>query len=316
MRGLRPRLPVRGGPGGPPEGVARDPLPVAAVRAPAVEASPRTVTRPPGRTWALTPLDERARGDGPPKEGARCEYGGSTMTRTCPDCGSPVDYASRTEVVLEGACAGCGHTITVLQHPGAGGPPGTGVRIDGPTEREEGVAPVEATGWAGPRPACEGCGAPLTFRVAGVGVQGFCSSCGLTSEFHPERVPAREPRSRRPPRFEPAAEGRGGYGPTRTARPCRECGGPLRFSTAPDGTISGECDQCGNRFTLPPRRDSPPGRREGDRRFDRGTASRFGRRGPPRRYGRAPGAGYRPREGRRDRDGDEDDRPRRRPRRE
>lgn len=237
------------------------------------------------------------------------------MTRTCPDCGSPVDYVSRTARVLEGSCSGCGHTITVLENLAGGATPS-------PASEEEGMAPegrpaphLEGTGWSGPLLTCGACGAGMTLHRDGERVQAVCSGCGRTSGYVLEGPSAPELRPRRPPRLAPSDEGRGGFGPSR-ARPCRECGGPLRFSTAPDGTISGECDQCGNRFTLPPRRDSFPGRRErGGGRFDRGSGPRFGRGGPPRRFGQPPGARYRPAGRRADRDDEEEDRPRRRPRR-
>ena len=238
------------------------------------------------------------------------------MTRTCPDCGSAVEYASRTALVLEGSCSGCGHVLTVMQNLPDGTPAPAGDGADASSGKGRASARGEAGGWSGPRPTCVTCGAAMTFHAAGEGIQGVCSGCGLASGYVPEGSSGPESRPRRPPRFEPSGEDRGGFGPAR-ARPCRECGGPLRFSTAPDGTISGECGSCGNRFTLPPRRDGPGGRGDsGGRRFDRGSGPRFGRGGPPRRYGRPSGAGFRPRERREDRDDEGDERPRRRPRRE
>lgn len=238
------------------------------------------------------------------------------MTRTCPHCGSAVDYGTRNAVVLEGSCTGCGHAITVLQSLGEGetSPEATGAQ--GRPEPGRASEGAEASGWSGPRPTCGTCGATLTFHSAGAGIQGVCSGCGLTSGYFPQESVRPEFRGGRPPRGEARSEERGEGGPSR-ARPCRECGGPLRFSTAPDGTISAECGSCGNRFTLPPRRDSPGGRGDrGGRGFDRGGGPRFGRGGPPRRYGRPSGGAFRPRERREDRDQDSDDRPRRRPRRE
>jgi hypothetical protein len=237
------------------------------------------------------------------------------MTRTCPDCGSPVDYASRTAVVLEGSCSGCGHVITVVQGaPGHSGPaPGGPVIAAGAEGGPAGA--VEESGWSGPRPACTSCGEPITFHLAGPGVQGVCSGCGRASGYLPEGTAPPEFRPRREPRFEGPSGGREGY-PAARARPCRECGGPLRFSTGADGTISGECAQCGNRFSLPPRRESSGGRGGGGRRFDRGPGPRFGRGGPPRRYGGPPRNSYGGRERREGREDDEEDRPRRRPRRE
>lgn len=237
------------------------------------------------------------------------------MTRMCPDCGSPVEYTTRTAVILEGSCSGCGHSMTVVQ--GVAGPPGATpaeIGTGGAAEGERGDTAGES-GWTGPRPACATCGSPLTFRVAGTALEGICSSCGRTSEFLPRGASPREFRTRPGPRFEGPARGRQDFGPAR-ARPCRECGGPLQFSTAPDGTITGECAQCGNRFSLPPRGEPRGPRGAGGRRFDRGQGARFEGGRTPRRYGRPTGGRYggRPRgEGRYEED---EDRPRRRPRRE
>ena len=91
-------------------------------------------------------------------------------------------------------------------------------------------------------------------------------------------------------------------GPMRSAgpraRPCRECGAPLRFSTGPDGAISGECDACGNKFTLPPKREGFRGGSRGPPFRNRGYSTSFrGRRDPA--FRRGPGAARRPDERRR-----------------
>jgi hypothetical protein len=225
------------------------------------------------------------------------------MTRTCPDCGTPMEYDTRTTTVLMGTCGGCGHQLMVLQNGGmpAGGPEGA---MPSPTE---GVAsPPEG-------PPCPACGAALTFRSAGgPRMEATCTGCGAVTAYVPAGSAPREfPRREgpRPGRFDDSGPGFR----SSNARPCRECGGPLRFTTAPDGTISGECTSCGNRFILPPRRDFEGGR-GGGRRFDRGPPrGKYAGRSGPRSYGRPPARGFRRRE---ERDEDEDDRPRRRPRRE
>jgi hypothetical protein len=242
----------------------------------------------------------------------------TNMTRTCPDCGTAMDYDARTAYVLRGTCGQCGHAHTILQDgpvPGAtpdGGPSGPLAEgIDPARGASIRSAPIPAPNG----PECDACGSSLTFRASSAhGIEATCSGCGAISSFVPAGAPGADFRRGRPNRPEaPPEMGRGFSSPQ--ARPCRECGGPLRFTTTPDGTVAGECGSCGNRFVLPPRRDSDGGRGGGGaRRFDRGSGPRFGGRGGSRPYGRPPGGRFRPRE---DRGGDgEDERPRRRPRRE
>ena len=227
------------------------------------------------------------------------------MARTCPDCGTSVEYSTRTAYVLNGTCGQCGLVLTVLQDaPGTpAGPPAVSAGVP------SGPGPT-AHGSAVPCPAC---GEGLTFRSGPAGgVEATCTGCGANASFVPAgSAPRGEfPTGRRRP--ERPSESGAGF-PASRARPCRECGGPLRFSTNPDGTVAAECGQCGNRFVLPPRRDSDGGRGDG-RRFERGPRPPYRGSGGPRSYGRASGGRFRPRE---DRDDDaEDERPRRRPRRE
>jgi hypothetical protein len=235
------------------------------------------------------------------------------MARTCPDCGTAMDYDARTTTVLSGTCGGCGHQLTVLQVGGdASAPmPGSVEPGEAPSPRTWKTAAPTVAG-----PPCQACGAPLTFRsTGGPGIEATCTGCGAVSSYMPAGMAAREFPRRGPPRAERSDDAGPGFRSS-NARPCRECGGPLRFTTAPDGTITGECGSCGNRFTLPPRRDFDGGRPGGGaRRFDRGPPrGKFGGRGGSRPYGRPPGGGYRRRESRDSDDGD--DRPRRRPRRE
>jgi ssDNA-binding Zn-finger/Zn-ribbon topoisomerase 1 len=134
----------------------------------------------------------------------------------------------------------------------------------------------EATGekMAGEGPECKECGSPLTFREGRGGtIEASCPDCETTTVLVRKREAAREERGERPrDRFDAGAP---------RARPCRQCGAPLRFSTDEDGQVVGECTACGNRFTLPPRSESGGGRRDyrGRPSFQR----RDFRGGPPRR---------------------------------
>lgn len=160
-------------------------------------------------------------------------------------------------------------------------------------------------------PECDECGSPLSFREGPHGsLEVMCDECETTTVFVPKSElprPARE----RPSRLDDQWP---------RGRPCRRCGAPLRFSTGEDGLLVGECESCGNRFTLPPR----PDRGGGGRGY--GGPPRYGRRefrggpgGRPPYRGRGGGRGNRPFRGS-DRRGaprdDNEDRPpkRRRPR--
>jgi hypothetical protein len=227
------------------------------------------------------------------------------MARTCPDCGTSVEYASRSAYVLTGSCGQCGLVLTVVQDaPGtAVAPPSSG-------------AAAAATPRTGSEPPCPSCSAPLTLRGDGSGgIDGTCEACGASVSFVPAGAPPRGERTR-PGTFERGERptGRAPDGPNR-ARPCRECGGPLSFTTNPDGTVAAECASCGNRFVLPPRREYGDRRAggSGPRRFDRGGPPRFGGPRGVRPYDRRPPRRF---PARRDRDDDdEEERPRRRPRR-
>ena len=243
------------------------------------------------------------------------------MGDVCPDCGAKTTFVEQSVRVVRGNCAACGGTFTVLRQPT---PTGGAAGADEGADAGGAVAVAPATG-----PACGVCGTPMSLRsTSESALEAQCPSCEATFSY----VLATAPGSAPPPeRFAPARRGRpperGRFaGPS--ARPCRECGGPLSFSTDESGNVTGECGSCGNRFTLPPRREF---RRDGDDRGDRGGGGRpfpprFRRTGPwtGRRTGDRPssysnrGGGYRPRDRRRDDDGDDDDaaRRRRRPRRE
>lgn len=242
----------------------------------------------------------------------------TNMTRTCPDCGTAVDYTVRTASVLSGTCKQCGRAHTILQDTSAtspgiehSGPEATG----GPAEEGHGTGRTGIAASMVDGPTCAVCGSLLMFHASpGRGMDATCSGCGAHSAYILAEPESGGFRRMRAPQPNPVGQGSQGF-PSSRARPCRECGGPLRFSTSPDGTISGECGSCGNRFTLPRRNDSEGGSRgRGGARFDRRSGPSFGRGGGPRSYGRPPPGRFRRRESDPDRDGD--DRRRRRSRQE
>jgi hypothetical protein len=227
----------------------------------------------------------------------------------CPGCGSEVSYQVQETRVLTGTCAGC-HRVTTL--------------VEGPLPLGSAPSGTESEGAAAPTagPECAECGSLLAISARDDGMlEVSCSECETTTTFVPEG--SAPPSDRRERSERPGADRRRG-GPREmgsNARPCRQCGAPLTFTTDDSGTLIGECASCGNRFTLPPRRDSGYGG-GGDRR-GRGN---FDRRGPP-RYGRSPnrysdrggssgGRSYgRDSRGYGRRDSDDDTKKRRRPRR-
>jgi hypothetical protein len=219
----------------------------------------------------------------------------SLMSHTCPDCGASVEYARRNATVLSGACGACGLTLTVL--------------ADGAGEVEPGTETAAPAG-----PPCSNCGAPVRVQAPGPGrLETVCSSCDTRTVYTSAAAGEVEAR---PFRGRPRREDRSGNVPIGRARPCRECGGALRFTPNPDGTIAAECDSCGNRFVLPPRREGGYGAPRGGPRYDRPPNRGYGGDRDRRGFGRPPNRreGYRPRP-RRDEDEDED-RPRPRRRRE
>jgi len=230
------------------------------------------------------------------------------MSNVCPDCASPIELTVAPAELLSGTCASCGHSVTVVRgpsfSPSAGGAPAPG--------GEGAPAPP------GVNLACPECEAPLEI-VGGEGrrIETVCSDCEARFFFAIARPESDDSERPRRGRSDAARDDR----PPRTeGRPCRECGGRLRFSTAEDGGVVGECESCGNRFTLPPRTDRRGGGGGygggfgGGRRYPPRAPGRTWRPGRPDRAGRGPGAGDRraPRYSRsRDTDGD-DERPRRR----
>lgn len=239
------------------------------------------------------------------------------MASSCPACGSSAEYTTETVEVLRGSCAACGGAFSIVKTPASGAvvpivaPEGAGVgAIVEETEEES----------SGPALACPACGSSMDVEVASPTVlEATCGSCGEELRFVAStgREEAPERRGPRRGRMEREPAPRDG---TMPARPCRNCGGPLSFTTQEDGGVLGECASCGNRFSLPPRRD-----RDGGRSFGRGgpggrgppSRGRFDRRGGPPRGGdrpRGPG-GFRRYERRPRSDDDDDDRRDRRRRR-
>ncbi len=195
----------------------------------------------------------------------------TTMTNSCPECGTSMDFEQRDVRLRTGTCPSCAKEFAFVEGTtvssrlgtppsGPAGPSGEGTSVSEGTEGG---------------PECEECGSLLSFREGkGGSLEAVCADCETTTVFVPKREAARPEREReRPERLDAGAP---------RSRPCRKCGAPLRFSTGDDGMLVGECEACGNRFTLPPRDDRPGGGRS-----DRG--------GP--RYGRReyrPGPGSRP----------------------
>ena len=228
--------------------------------------------------------------------------------------------------MLTGTCADCHRVTTLVEGPL---PLGTAVAAVG-----EAAPTAEAISVAAGGPECAECGSPLAVSAREDGMlEVSCAECETTTTFVPEgSAPPRAPRERADRDDRPRRRDDSGGEGASNARPCRQCGAPLKFTTDDQGVLTGECSSCGNRFTLPPRRDSGFGRE------DRGGPSRYGSRGPP-RYGRKPGGwsggggsggrpryggssagssgGYRRRESSSDEgSSDDDSRRRRRPRRE
>lgn len=213
--------------------------------------------------------------------------------------------------MLTGTCADC-HRVTTL--------------VEGtlPLGSSGGSTPSSppASGSPAAGPECADCGGPLTVRAREDGtLEVACEECDTTTTFVAQEGGRPPPAPRREERWS-----RGSRSPrddaerTPRSRPCRQCGAPLTFTTAEDGTLTGECASCGNRFSLPPRRTGPAGTRDGfrqgfggrgGRRDDRTRGGWSGRgRTSGRRYGDRPG-NFRPRRRPSEDDTDDDDRRRR-----
>ncbi len=229
------------------------------------------------------------------------------MPRSCPDCGAAIELAEQPTVLLTGNCSSCGKAVTVVA--GAQVTPGT---AGSPPGGEEGGSERPTARGAGPE--CPQCGGPLSVELEGRRLTLSCDSCDTTLEFSQRGAPDGSEERSVGRGFDRGRGGEGPAGPRRpTSRPCRQCGAPLRFFTDENGLLTGECDSCGNRFTLPPRReprggdrfDRPPPKGRPRKEFGGARGYRYG--GGARRTDRRPYAS---------RDSDSgDERPRRRPRR-
>lgn len=179
------------------------------------------------------------------------------MKNSCPECGSSMDFEQREVRLRTGTCPSCAKEFAFVE--------GTGVasRLGSPSP-----APASAEGdgsIAEDGPECDTCGSPLSFRQGPKGsLEAICPDCETTTVFVPQRERFRAEQEREPSeRFDSGAP---------RGRPCRKCGAPLRFSTGEDGNLVGECEACGNRFTLPRRNDGGGGRP------DARGGTRYGRR--------------------------------------
>jgi hypothetical protein len=221
------------------------------------------------------------------------------MPTPCPSCGAEMEFAERAVVLRTGTCPSCAKEFAYVE--------GTTLSAHLPPEEEgSGATPVGAPVVVeGEALECDDCGGPLQVRAGRSGeLLVVCEDCETTTAYRAQGAETQpEDRPRRDRR--PVPESREGP----RSRPCRRCGAPLRFTTGDDGMLVGECDSCGNRFTLPPRggagresgfRGPPRGRygsprgrgRPGDRPFYRdraeGRDTRYGdaRRRPPAREDR------------------------------
>lgn len=150
-----------------------------------------------------------------------------------------------------GTCPSCRKEFAFVEGPTVA----TRLRSTAPegepaTEGEEEEVEVLEEG-----PACADCGTPLSFREGRDGaLEVSCPECETMTVFVPKGKERPREEAREPSRRFGAEAPR--------SRPCRKCGAPLRFSTGEDGMLVGECDACGNRFTLPPRGGGPRGGRD------------------------------------------------------
>jgi len=179
------------------------------------------------------------------------------MTNSCPDCGTSMEYEQHEVRLRTGTCPSCAKEFAFVEGTAVSSKLGAPPEGSSSEEDAGGGVAVERG------PECETCGAPLAFREGKGGtLEVVCADCETTTVFVPQQSAPRLERIRedRPQRFErpPRPGGFDAEGPR--GRPCRKCGATLRFSTGEDGNLVGECESCGNRFTLPPRDDSGAGR--------------------------------------------------------
>lgn len=226
-----------------------------------------------------------------------------------------MEFTEQEVHLRTGVCPSCAREFAFVEGPTvATRLRSAPVEAETPTDEEEGEVEAAEVEVVTEGPECAECGTPLSFREGPNGaLEVSCPECETTTLFVPKEPGHAREESRSQPRRFDADMPRG--------RPCRKCGAPLRFSTGDDGMLIGECDACGNRFTLPPRPGASRGGREFPQRRRYGAREFGGRPGGRPRYSgggkNRPSRGY----GRQDRRGrsdydDEDRRPRRRRRRE
>ncbi|MGI0052885.1 MAG: hypothetical protein ACREC5_04450, partial [Thermoplasmata archaeon] len=153
------------------------------------------------------------------------------MTDTCAGCGASVDFESRPAEVRRATCPACGQGTEVIRLLVAGAAPAEGV---------SGAVPGEVT----PPPkftiSCPECEGSMTLRIASPDLlEGKCASCSAIAAFArrmdgEEEESEEEPEEAAPARpraWAPRPPSRGFPSDRPPTRPCRECGGELRFST-------------------------------------------------------------------------------------
>ncbi|MHB8351543.1 MAG: hypothetical protein ACYDFT_02460 [Thermoplasmata archaeon] len=207
------------------------------------------------------------------------------MTETCSGCGAEVEFEIRGAEVRRATCAGCSQVTEVLK-----------ILPFGQSAPEVAAPATPSATPAAFTISCPECEGRMTLRIAGPDLlEAKCGSCEAMAAFarqgdEEEDEEDDAPAAPKRPWSRPPSGGGGGFrSDAPRARPCRECGGDLRFATQPDGMVRGECSSCGNSFVLPPRARDGEGRgRPPGRGFDRDSRPRYGGGGgfDPRRGGR------------------------------
>lgn len=215
------------------------------------------------------------------------------MSVSCPGCGGVVELTERSVPAQAGACPNCQREVLLLLSR-----PATAT-LQPETGEEEKESEESATaGLSVPHPG-DDCDGTIVLELAAPDrLVGLCDDCGeefafVLSTGAPAEAEESSEEERPRRRFERPAfrtarprEDRDDDRPP--ARPCRQCGGPLRFDTDEDGNVTGHCDSCGNTFTLPKRREGGGREYGGGRRMGGGgfrpSAGRrpYRPRGPPR----------------------------------
>lgn len=185
------------------------------------------------------------------------------MANSCPECGAEMTFEEHEVRLRSGTCPSCSKEFAVV----VGTTVASRFAPSASAARQETAEESITEGASEGAPECEECGGPLVIREGSSGsLAATCEDCDTTTVFvRQSDVMRREGARERPARFDAGAS---------RGRPCRRCGGPLRFSTDETGMLVGECESCGNRFALPPR---PGARRENEGR----RAPSFGRRDKP-----------------------------------